>query len=78
MNQRRCKTLFTMIMALWMSCPSSLLACATCFGQSDSAMAKGMNMGIFSLLGVILFVLGGIASFFIYLAVRTAKLNQEK
>jgi len=49
-----------------------LLACAACYGQSDSAMAAGMNWGIFSLLGVIVFVLGGLAGFFVYLAKRAA------
>jgi len=48
-------------------------ACATCFGASDSAMAQGMNAGILSLLGVIGFVLLGIASFSIILAVRSAR-----
>ncbi len=52
--------------------PSSVLACAACFGQSDSALAQGMNWGIFSLLAVITSVLGVIASFFIYLAKRSA------
>jgi len=36
-------------------------------------MAAGMNWGIFSLLGVVAFVLGGVAAFFIYLARRPAK-----
>jgi hypothetical protein len=36
-------------------------------------MASGMNWGIMSLLGVIVLVLGGVASFFIYLAKRSAK-----
>src|SRR5260370_41895515 len=49
-----------------------LLACAACYGQSDSAMAAGMNWGILSLLTVILFVLGGVGGFFIYLAKRSA------
>ena len=54
-------------------CPSSALACAACFAKSDSALARGMNMGIFSLLGVIVTVLLGVAGFFIYLARRSAK-----
>ena len=33
--------------------PASLFACAACYGASDSPMAKGMNWGIFSLLGVV-------------------------
>ncbi|MDD5139892.1 MAG: hypothetical protein PHY43_06500 [Verrucomicrobiales bacterium] len=47
--------------------PSPLFACATCFGKSDSAMASGMNWGIFTLLGVVVTVLAAIASFFVYI-----------
>jgi hypothetical protein len=54
--------------------PQPLRACAACFGQSDSPLAQGMNMGIASLLVVVLFVLGGIAAFFISLVRRSAKL----
>jgi len=50
-------------------------ACATCFGASDSAMAQGMNAGILSLLGVIGFVLVGVASFSVFLAARSARSN---
>ena len=35
-------------------------------------MAKGMNWGIFSLLAVVVFVLGSIATFFVFLAKRSA------
>jgi hypothetical protein len=52
--------------------PNSLLACAACYGQSDSPLAQGMNWGIASLLGTILLVLGGIAGFFVGLARRAA------
>jgi len=52
--------------------PRPVLACSACFGASDSELAKGMNMGIFALLAVIIVVLGGIASFFIYLARRAS------
>ena len=54
--------------------PPSALACATCFGKNDSKLAEGMNMGIFSLLAVVVCVLGAIASFFIYLAKRSSAL----
>jgi hypothetical protein len=50
-------------------------ACAACFGQSDSGMARGMNMGIFALLLVITSVLCGIAGFFVYVARRTAHME---
>ena len=52
--------------------PDSLLACAACYGQSDSPMAQGMNWGIFSLLAVIVSVLGSIAGFFVFLARKSA------
>ena len=50
--------------------PSSLFACAACYGQSDSPLASGMNWGIFTLLGVIVTVLATVATFFIYLIRR--------
>jgi hypothetical protein len=53
-----------------MPCP--VFACAACFGQSDSAMAAGMNWGILSLLGMIGMVLGGVAAFFVFLARKAA------
>jgi len=52
--------------------PAPVLACAACFGKSDSSMARGMNWGIASLLVVVIGVLGGIASFFIYIARKSA------
>jgi flagellar basal body-associated protein FliL len=52
--------------------PGALWACAACTGQSDSAMAKGMNWGIMSLLVVIAVVLGGVTSFFVFLAKKSA------
>jgi hypothetical protein len=47
--------------------PSPLFACAACYGKSDSALASGMNWGIFTLMGVILTVLTGIALFFVHI-----------
>ena len=49
------------------------MACATCFGKSDSALAQGMNMGILALLGVILSVLSGVASFFVFLGWKSSQ-----
>ncbi|HEU0011948.1 MAG TPA: hypothetical protein VFT34_19195 [Verrucomicrobiae bacterium] len=56
--------------------PASAAACASCFGQSDSPMAKGMNAGIFALLLVITSVLLVIAIFFAYILRRAARLNE--
>ena len=62
------KMLLASLAVLLVLQPGSLWACAACYGASDSTMAKGMNAGIFSLLGVVVTVLGSIAGFFIYLA----------
>jgi len=51
---------------------NTILACAACFGKSDSPLALGVNWGIFSLLAVVVCVLGGISAFFIFLAKRAA------
>jgi Na+/proline symporter len=51
------------------------LACATCYGASDSALAQGMNWGIVTLLGVIGAVLFGITAFFVHLGIKSARLN---
>jgi beta-lactamase regulating signal transducer with metallopeptidase domain len=48
------------------------LGCAACFGQSDSPMAHGMNAGIYALLGVVGTVLCATATFFVFLARRSA------
>ena len=53
--------------------PQALVACTACAGRSDDAMARGMNMGIFALLIVIVSVLAGIASFAVFLARRAAQ-----
>ena len=51
----------------------SVFACAACYGgKSDSPLAAGMNWGIFSLMAVVVCVLGGIATFFVYLAKKAA------
>jgi hypothetical protein len=55
--------------------PHLVRACAACAGQSDSPMAKGMNLGILSLLAVIGVVLGSVASFFVYLGKRSATVS---
>ena len=55
----------------------SALACAACFGKSDSNLAQGMNAGIFVLLLVITGVLGVFAAFFIYLARRAVLVSEH-
>ena len=57
--------------------PGRAMACAACYGQSDSPLARGMSWGILSLLVVVVGVLGSIAAFFVYLARRSAALTAE-
>lgn len=64
------KTLMTTLM---LAMPKMALACPVCFGQSDSPLALGANMGIWVLLGFTGAVLSAFASFFVYL-MRRAKL----
>ena len=53
--------------AMLLAVPRAALACPVCFGQSDSPLAKAMNMGILAMLGVVVAVLAGFASFFVHL-----------
>jgi heme/copper-type cytochrome/quinol oxidase subunit 2 len=52
------------------------LACATCYGASDSPLAQGMNWGIMVLLACIGTVLLGVVGFFVYLIRRAQLLAQ--
>lgn len=72
MNLRSVTKLFAVGAGLALA-PQSVWACAACYGQSDSAMAAGMNWGIISLLGMIVAVLGGVAGFFVFLIRRSVK-----
>ena len=55
----------------------SLLACATCYGKSDSKLAEGMNWGILILMIVVYGVLMGIAGFFGYIIYRSKRLGHS-
>ena len=57
--------------------PNGVRACATCYGAPDSPLTQGLNMGILSLLLVVLCVLGGAAAFFVHLARRAAALRAQ-
>ena len=52
--------------------PRAVSACSVCFGDSDSPQARGASMAILFLLGITCGVLGGMATFFMYL-IRRAK-----
>jgi len=71
---RRLPILFALAGLAVLTAPSSALACAACYGASDSPLAQGMNMGILVLLGFIGSVLVGISAFFIHVARNAARL----
>ena len=56
--------------------PRAALACPVCFGQNDSLLARGVNVGVFVMLGFVAAVLGAFATFFVYLA-RRARLAES-
>ena len=56
--------------------PRVLLACPVCFGQSDSPLARAMNLGILAMLVVVAGILASFASFFVYL-IRRARLADQ-
>lgn len=78
MISRRFVSPLVMALAVLALSRSDLWACAACFGQSDSAMAKGMNMGIFALLLIITSVLAGISGFFVFLIRRSSQLAESQ
>ena len=65
------KSLAAVIVAMVLFAPRPLLACAACFGRSDSSLAQGMNCGIFTLLGVVVSVLSCFVVFFVHIARRS-------
>jgi hypothetical protein len=67
----------TMLTIGLLAAPRAALACPVCFGNSDSPMAIAMNMGIIVMLVVVAGVLGGFASFFIYLMRRAKRVAEQ-
>lgn len=71
------KTILVAAAALAGFAPLPLLACAACYGKSDSPLASGMNWGIFTLMGVIVTVLATIAGFFVYIVRKEAAMTNN-
>ena len=69
------KTLLTIGL---IAAPRAALACPVCFGDSNAPMAVAMNMGILAMLIVVAGVLGGFASFFIYLIRRAKRVAEQE
>jgi len=52
--------------AMMLLLPQRLLACATCYGESDAPMARGVTFAILFLGMVIASVLAGVVAFFVH------------
>ena len=52
-----------------------LFPCAVCYGNPESPMSHGMNMGVLTLLGFIGFVLCVVAYSIITISIRTKNIN---
>ena len=51
--------------------PGVLFPCAVCYGNPDSPMSHGMNMGVLTLLGFIGFILCTVLFSIFYISNRT-------
>ena len=49
--------------------------CAVCYGNPESPMSHGMNMGVLTLLGFIGFILCAVAYSIISISIRTKNIN---
>ena len=72
LSMKKIKTWAWAAVLAWLASPASVMACAACFGKSDSNMARSLNAGIFSLMAVLGTVLLGAASFFVFLSRKAA------
>lgn len=63
--------------ALSLVMAGSLEACTACFGRSDSEMAHGMNMGIYTLLAVLGLMLACVSAFFVMIGRRSARVDGD-
>jgi hypothetical protein len=57
--------------------PSSLFACAACYGKTDSPLASAMNWGILTLLAVVLSVLSVFLVGFVHIVRKGEAMHQE-
>jgi hypothetical protein len=69
---------FIILILLILAVPRAALACPVCFGDSNSPLAIATNMGIIAMLVVVAGVLGGFASFFIYLMRRAKRVAAQE
>jgi hypothetical protein len=68
---KKTKHIGYLTLSLLFGLKQNTLACAACYGESDSPMAEGMNAGIFVLLIIVGGTLAAIAGFFLFIMRRT-------
>ena len=56
---------------------SFLFPCAVCYGNPESPMSHGMNMGVLTLMGFIGFVLLIVVYSIISISIKTKKVNNS-
>ena len=56
---------------------SVLFPCAVCYGNPDSPMSHGMNMGVLTLLGFIVFILCMVLFSIFSISIRTKNTNSK-
>ncbi len=75
MSRRTCvKTLPAIVAAAVLCGGKAAHACSTCYGDPDSPMVKGALMGVYVMVGVVAFVLAGIAGTGIFWIHRSRQL----
>ena len=57
---------------------SALFPCAVCYGNPESPMTHGMNMGVLTLMGFITFILCVIVYSIITISIRTKNINNSE
>ena len=57
---------------------NALFPCAICYGNPDSPMSHGMNMGVLTLLGFISFILFIVLFSIFSISIRTKKILIQK
>lgn len=70
-NTRRFKYFLVATVLATAFSPVALHACSVCYGDPDSSQSKGLVWGIMALLGVVVSVLAGISTFFVYIAKKS-------
>jgi hypothetical protein len=71
-------TLLTLLTLAFLAAPRVAWACPMCFGENNSPMTAAMKAGIVFMLIIVAGVLGGFASFFIYLIRRAKRVAEQE